>query len=556
MKLALPSILKYKRSYLKHDITASLVVTAISVPQSLAFAVIVGLPPITGLYTAMIAPIVFAMFAHTRRTIVGADSATTAVIASGALLVAGDGTAAHVSAVATICLLAGSILLALSLLRLGFLAELISRPVLIGFFAGVGLQLIIKSLPAMVGVDASGTIWEHIRVLTESLGSINGMALTISVLVVGLVIVLRKTPVPGELAGLVLAVLFAIVFHVKDFGVKTVGTLPHELPQFVVPSFTPDQLIVLFPAALSVALVILAQGASLVRSTAARHNEKARVNQDLFALSLANIASAAFQGFSSNGSIARTQASENANGKTQLVGILSGVLVAILLLFGSGMFDYMPSAALASIVMIIGFYLIRFTELEHIGRTHRAEFIVALVALLGTVTFGVLQGVFIAVIVSLAERLSRQYHPKDAILLRDNEYSDWALERLGSNHDLGDASGILVYSFDGSLFFENSTYFVSRIRRAVSRAKEPVRAVIVDAGAIDSLDYTAVEDVKQFCGQLQEQSISFGFSHVSPEFAHQLEAYGLTDCINGAVYATLSEAIRATKKQLSTAKNS
>lgn len=554
MKFAVPSLFAYKRSYVKHDLIAALVVTAISVPQSLAFAIIVGLPPVTGLYTAMIAPIVFALFAHTRRAIVGPDSATTAVIASGALLVASAGTAAHVTAVAMICLFAGILLLAMSVLRLGFLAELISRPVLIGFFAGVGLQLIITSLPAMLGLHASGNVWQHVYVLSHGLGAVNGMALTISILVVGIVVLLRKTPFPGELAGLVLAVLFALVFRVKDFGVATVGTLPHDMPQLTWPTFAPDQLVMLFPAALSVALVVLAQGASVVRSAAAKHNEKVRINQDLFALGMANTVSAVFQGFSSNGSIARTQASENAKGKTQLVSILTGLFVAVLLLFGSGIFEYMPSAALASIVMIIGFYLIRFQELDHIWQTHRTEFVVAAVAAVGTVTFGVLQGVFIAVIVSLVERLSRQYHPKDAILLQDGEYSDWALERLGKHHEFGDVEGILVYSFDGSLFFENSAYFALRVRRAIEGAKHPVEMVIIDAGAIDSIDYTAVEELKQLCACLNKESISLGFSHVSPNLACQLENFGVTEVIGDCVYATLSEALRGAKKHSPTAK--
>lgn len=544
MKLAMPSILTYKRSYLKHDVIAALVVTAISIPQSLAFAVIVGLPPVTGLYTAMITPIVFAFFAHTRRTVVGPDSATTAVIASGALLIAHAGTTAHANAVAVICLLAAAILLAMSILRLGFLAELISRPVLIGFFAGVGLQLIITSIPAMLGLQASGSIWQHVGAISSGFTSINGMALTVSVLVVGLIVLLRKTFIPGELAALVLAIIFAIIFKMTDFGVVMIGALPSGLPHLILPNVTPQSLITLFPAALSVALVVLAQGASVIRQSATKHNEPVRTNQDLFAFGIANAASALLQGFSGNGSIARTQASEAARGKSQLVNILTGVLVGLLLLFGVGLFRYMPQAALASIVFVIGFYLIRFRELDYLWSTHRTEFFVAIIAAVGTVLFGVLQGVFIAVIVSLAERLSRQYRPKDAVLLRDGVFSDWAIERLGKDYKPDNINGIVIYSFDGSLFFENSTYFVARLKRAIANAKQHVHTVIIDAGAIDSIDYTAVEELKQLCVRLAEKSISVSFSHVSPNLHRQLDIFGVADIVGNNVYATLSQALQ------------
>lgn len=546
MKLAVPSIFKYKKSYLKHDIIAALVVTAVSIPQSLAFAIIVGLPPVTGLYTAMIAPIVFALVASTRRAVVGPDSATTAVIASGALLVAQAGSVAHVNAVATICFLAAIMLLAMAIFRLGFLAELISRPVLVGFFAGVGVQLIINSLPAMLGLQASGNVWHHVHVLANTLANSNGMAITVSVLVVGIVAVLRKTVVPGELVALALAVGFAAVFNIQQYGVATIGALPSGMPEFVFPRLSFDQIVTLFPASLSVALVVLAQGASVIRSSATKHNEKVRLNQDLFAFGVANAASSVFQGFSVNGSLARTQASETAKGKTQLVNILAAIIVAVLLLVGANIFQFMPQAALASIVCVIGFYLIRFKELDYLWSTHRTEFFVAIVAAVGTVAFGVLQGVFIAVIVSLVERLSRQYKPRDAILLQDGEFSDWALDRLGKNHEFDNVDGVLVYSFDGALFFENSAYFVSRVKHAIESAKHPVRAVIVDAGAIDSIDYTAVEEVKRLCARLKEKSISLGFSHVSPNLQRQLEDFGVADIVNGAIYATLTEALRKT----------
>lgn len=541
-----PSVFRYKKKYLKPDIIAALVVTAIAIPESLGFAVIVGLPPVTGLYTALLAPVVFGLLASTRRLVIGADSATAALIASGALLAAQAGTAGYTNAVAVIGLLVAAILLLMAVFRMGFLSDLISRPVLVGFLAGVGVQLMVTKFPEMLGMTASGSLWQHVVTIVRNLGSINGMTVTVSVLVVGVVLILRKTRLPGELIGLILAGLFAIAFKVGEHGVQLVGELPQGLPPLTVPSLALSDIVLLFPAALSIAVVILAQSSAVIRSMAGEHDDKVRLNQDLFALGFANLASVLTRGFSVNGSPPRSLAADMAGGRTQLVNILMGCMIGILLLFGSGLFSTLPTAALAAIVFMIGLRLIRVTELRYIWHTHRTEFFVAMIALGGTAVFGVREGVIIAVIVSLMERLSRQYRPKDEILLRDGELSNWAKERIDQHHrHNAHPPGLLVYSFDGSLFFENINYFASRLRRAIDAAKEPVHYVVVDAGAIDNIDYTAVETMKQLYRQLSADDIKLGFAHVSPNLAAQFDDFGVIDLVGkDNIFSTLNAAIK------------
>jgi high affinity sulfate transporter 1 len=537
----------YKWQYLRHDALAALVVAAISVPESLGFAVIAGLPPVTGLYTALLAPIVFGLVASTRRLVVGADSATAALVASGALLVAQAGTAGYGNAVAVLGLLTALILLAMAAFRLGFLADLISRPVLVGFLGGVGVQLIINKLPDMLGITASGSLWQHITSVFTHAGSLNGMAATISVLVVGIILLTRKTRIPGELIGLVAAIVFALVFHVQDYGVKMVGALPAGLPSIVPLSLNLGMLTTLFPAALSIALVILAQSSAVVRSLANEHDEKVRLNHDLTALGLANAVSALTHGFAVNGSPPRSAAADAAGGRTSVVNVLMGLMIGALLLFGSGLLTDMPLAALASIVFVLGFHLIRFQELRYIWSAHRIEFAVAMIALVGTALFGVYQGVVIAVIVSLMERLSRQYHPKDDILLRDGTLSEWAAERLDWHHHRHRTrpAGLLISAFDGSLFFENVNYFVQRVKGAIDDAHEPVEYVLIDAGAIDSIDYTAVETIKTLFRQLGSEEINMGFAHVSPDLRRQFDSYGVTSLVGvDNIFSTLSGAIK------------
>lgn len=547
-KLALPSLFRYKRQDLKHDAVAAVVLTAITIPQSLAFAVVAGLPPVAGLYTALLAPIIFALFASTRRLVIGADSATAALLGSSAMLVAQGGTAGYTTAIGVIGLLTALVLIIVAALRLGFLADLVSRPVLIGFLAGVGVQLIVTSLPAMMGVTVhSNSVWGSIVGLAHA-QSLNGMTMTIAVLVVGVLLLTRRTRLPGELIGLILAMVFASVFQVEHFGVALVGALPSSLPVFAIPELSFKMVWTLLPAAIMVAAVILAQSSAVIRSSAEERDDKVNMNRDLFALGLANVAAALTQGFAVNGSPPRTMAAEKAGSRTQLTSVIGSILVGIILLFGAGSLQYLPQAALASIICLLGVYLIRLTELRYLWDVHRTEFIVAIIALLGTAFIGVLQGVLIAVIVSLSERVIRQYHPKDMILLRDGELSDWARERVSDklhhNHQL---DGVLVYSFDGSLFFENITYFISQLRRAVNNAKQPVRVVIIDAGAIDSVDYTAVEAIKRLYQRLQQTGTTLRFAHVSPNLHKQLTTYGVVELLGkGHIYSTLTAAITAT----------
>lgn len=531
----------YKKKYIKSDVLAALVVTAIAIPQSLGLAVIAGLPPEAGLYSALFAPIVFGVLAHTKRLVIGVDSATAALVASGALLVAQAGSPEYTHAIGAIGLLTAGILLLMGVFRLGFLADLISRPVLVGFLGGVGIQLMVTKLPDMLGLSMNG-LWHEFH-----LASINSMTITVSVLVVGIIIISRYTKVPGELVALVAAMGFAALFKVGEYGVKLVGALPQGLPPFTHPSLSLEMIAVLLPSALAIALVILAQSSAIIRSQAGEHDEKVRLNQDLLALGFANAAAVFSHGFVVNGSPPRTIAADLAGGRSQLVNIIMAGLIGVVLVFGGELFRYMPAAALGAVVFMIGFRLIRFAELRYIWETHKAEFFVAMVALLGTALLGVRQGVLIAVIVSLMERLSRQYRPKDAVLLRDGELSEWAEERLDPHHrHTSRPSGLLVYSFDGALFFENVTYFASRVKRAIAAAKEPVHYVVVDAGAIDSIDYTAVETLKVLYRQLSHDDIKLGFAHVTPNLLDQFEQYGVIDLVGAEhIFPTLNAAIKA-----------
>lgn len=534
----------YSARDIRRDALAALVVTAIAVPESIGFAALVGLPLETGLYTALFAPIVFALFASSRRLIVGADSATASLIAALSMIVM-TSTIPHPIAIAALTILSGLVLLLLSAFKFGFIADLISKPVLIGFFAGVGIQLMLHRLPDMLGISVSGgstlqllqgiyAEWSFIDIPTLFVASI--------VLACAFLIPARY---PRLLIGLVAASAVTVIMQLEEYGVALIGALPSGLPPLSVPVIPVDFLVLLLPTALAIALVVIAQSSAVIRSQATEHDEQVDLNTDIRALGLANIVSGISQGFTVNGSPPRTLAADASGGKSQMVNVFMALFVGIVLLIGSGLFAFVPVAALSSVVFAIGVHLIRLNDMRRIIATHQIEFAIMMLTLLSVSAFGVQQGLLIAVIASLAERIRRQYHPSDQILLRDGTLSEWGKERIGKNaHELR-KPGLLVYAFDGSLFFENVEYFIGRVMKAVRNAKEPVDTVIIDTGAIEAIDYTAFDGLRRLHQQLKADNIALGLAHVSPPLRTELNRYGIDQLIGkDSIYPTVSSVMK------------
>lgn len=538
----------YKKSYVKNDFIAALVVTAIAIPESLGFAALVGLPLQTGLYCAFVPPIIFALFTSSRRVVVGADSATASLVAAGAGAVAVSGTANYTSAVTLISLLTAVTLFIMAILRFGFLVNFISKPVLVGFFAGIGVQLMMNKLPDMLGIAVDdGTAVDKVGHVLTHLHQTHLLTLGLSIVVLLVMAAAARTRLPAPLAGLLAGTGLAAIAGLGNTGVELVGSIPPGLPSYTFPHFTLSTALALIPTAISIAFIIIAQGITVIRDFGKEHGEKTYVNQDIVAFSAANALSSLTGGFAINGSPPRTIAAETARSNTAMVNVFMGLLVGILLLFATDALAYVPTAVLAVIIFVIGAHLINASKLQRIYRTRRTEFFIALVAMLGVALFGVRQGVLIAVIVSLIERLHRQYHPSDQILLRDGKLSDWARERLNTGYATAkNIDGLLIYSFNGSLFFDNARYFAHRVRQAVRDAKKPVTTVIIDAGAIDEIDYTAVEVLQDLHLSLRSNDITLGLAHVAPHLRSQLNDFGVIHSMgSNVIYDTLNQAIAA-----------
>ncbi len=522
----------YKPAWLRGDLVAGITVAAIAIPESLGYASIAGLPPQTGLYCALLPAVLFALLASSRQLVVGADSATAALVAAGAGAVAAAGTAQYAGAVGVLGLVTAVVLLVMALARLGFLADLISQPVLAGFLSGVGVSLIIGKLPDVLGIPASGSTWNKLVDTVTGLGSINWWSAALGLGVVAVMVGALRLPaaVPAALFALVVFSVLGNLIDSESHGVPMVGALPPGLPSFAWPSISGSEVARLSATALSIAVVVLAQSAAVARSFGTKNGYKVDTNSDLVGLSAANAASAVTGGFAINGSPPRTAAGDGSGSKSQLVNIVMAVVIGLLLMFGSGLFAYVPSTVLDGIVLGIGIHLLKISELRAVGRARREELLAALLALVVVAFVGVEQGVLLAVIVALIERARRYYRPEDEVTVRAGVVGAREEARFSALPP-GSLDGVLVYRFDAGLFFANSTHFDERIRALVEETDPRPTMLVVDAAAMSDIDVTGVNVLTRLAQDLSAHGVRVVLAEMGESAAQIVHDSGLDQIV-------------------------
>ena len=496
----------YRKEWLAGDLVAGVTVTAIAIPESLGYASIAGLPVQTGLYCALLPAILFAIVASSRQLVVGADSATAALVAAGAGAVVAASSDTYPGIVAALGLITAGILLLMGVARLGFLADLISQPVLAGFLSGVGVSLIIGKLPGMLGIEASGTTWDKLVDTVTNLGDVNGASAVLGVgVVVSMLVMERVLPkLPAALLAVMAFSVLGVLVHAEGRGVAMVGKVPAGLPSLTIPTFSSGEVARLAATAAAIAMVVLAQSAAVARGFATKNGYRDDTNQDIYALAAANGGSALTGGFAINGSPPRTAAGDAAGSRSQIVNIVMALVIGLVLLFATGLFEYLPSPVLDGVVFAIGVGLVKVAQLRAIKRARLFEFGAALLALVVVAFVGVEQGILIAVLVSLVDRLRRQYQPHDEVLVANGEVAPRLRDRVEAGTSL---DGILVYRFGTGLFFENAAHFDERVRGLVSAATVPVRSVVLDAAAMDDIDFTGTEVLRREAEDFADRGI-------------------------------------------------
>jgi high affinity sulfate transporter 1 len=539
----------YRARWLTKDVTAGLILTALLVPQGMAYAELAGLPAITGLYTSILCLVGYAMFGPSKILVLGPDSSLGPMIAATILpLVGADGDPARAVALASIlALLVGAITTLAGLLRLGFVADLLSRPTIIGYMNGLALTILVGQLPKLFGFSVEGDSF-----LAELRGFVKGVAKGDTVLaalavgVFGLVLIVgfqRWWPkVPGVLAAVVLSILAATVFHLTDHGVSLVGTLPRGFPPFTIPHVPFSDVGLLVAGAFGIAVVSLADTISTASSFAARSGEEVDGSREMIGIGVANLAAGLFQGFPVSTSGSRTAVAEQAGAKTQVTGLVGAIAITLMLLIAPGLLRNLPQPTLAAVVIAAAITLADVGGTLRLFHQRRAEFALSIAAFLGVTLLGVLPGIAIAVILSVSNVFRRLWWPYHASLGRVPGVPGYHDVRSYPGAEL--LPGCVLFRFDAPLIFANARTFREHIR-ALAADPSP-EWIIVAAEPITDIDTTAADMLEDLDEALNERGINLVFAEMKDPVRRKIERYELTRTIDPAhFFATLDEAIAA-----------
>jgi sulfate permease, SulP family len=538
-------VLPIERSRVATDVLAGVTLAALGIPEVLGYAKIAGMPVVTGLYTLLLPMAVFAILGSSRHLVVAADSATAAILAASLAGLAVAGSPQYVRLAGLAALLAGGLLLLARAARLGFLANFLSRSVLVGFLTGVGIQVAIGQLPSMLGVPAAGRqtvprLWDTVRALPDA--HLADVAIAAGVIVIVLV-ARRITPrIPGALIAVIIAIGVSRAADLARHGVAVVGPVPRGLPSLVLPALGWHDAVTLLGAAASLFVVILAQSAATSRAYAVKYEEELSENTDLVGLSAAN-AAAAFTGtFVVNGSPTKTQVVDNSGGRSQLAQLTTAAVVLVVLVLLTGPLAYLPEAALAAVVFLIAAGLIDVTGMRRILATRRRESVVALLTAAAVVVLGVEYGLVLAIVASIVDHLRHSYSPLNSVLVK-SPAGHWRPIPVAPGARTED--GLVIYRFGTSLYFANVPKLVDDVMTLTGHGG-PVRWLVVDCTAIEDIDYTASVVLARLAGQLQRRHVRLALSTVLGPVQKQLDRYGIGAALGpGCYYGTPTEALEA-----------
>ena len=520
----------YQLAWLRHDLAAGLALTAVLVPVGIAYAVASGVPAIAGLYATIFGLLAYALFGPSRVLVLGPDSSLVALILGVVLpLSAGDPQRAMALA-AMMAVVSGVLCIAAGWARLGFVTELLSKPIRYGYMNGIALTVIVSQLPALFGFSASGAgLLEKIQALVEALrtGKLNGTALLLGAATLAVMWWLKRSKrLPGVLIAVVGAtVAVAALDLATRAGVSVLGALPQGLPALAFPSITSDDIVPVLLGGLAVALVSFADTSVLSRVYAARAGSLVDANQEMVGLGVANLAAGIFQGIPISASASRTPVAETAGAKTQLAGVVGALAVAGLLMLAPDLLKNLPTATLAAVVIASAIALIEIKDLRRIYRIQRWEFWLSIGCMAGVAMLGAIQGIGLAIGMAVIEFLWDAWRPHFAVLGR--------VEGVKGYHDISrypDARivpGLVLFRWDAPLFFANAELFRDHVMDAVAASTTPVRWLVVSAEPVTSVDVTAADMLNELDDALRAAGIVLCFAEMKDPVKDKLKRFGL-----------------------------
>jgi len=536
----------YDRSFLRFDAIAGATVWGLLVPESIAYAGLAGLPPETGLYTLLATLAAYAIFGTSRHLVAGATSAAAVLIASGVAAVDPAGAAEYAAAGAAIVLFCGGLFLIAGFLRLGFVAQFLSLPVMAGFVFGLAIFVTVKQLPKLFGIEGGSgdTIRQFVHLLTH-LGDTSGATLAVGAGALALLFGLERfaPKVPGGLIALVLGIVISGALDLSQHGVQIVGDVPRGLPSLGIPDIHRGDVVTLIAAAAGMLLVIFSESLGAAETFAAKHGYEIDPNQELIALGVANLGSGFMGGLAGGGSLSQSAVNEGAGARSEVSPIVAAVLVVVTVLFLTPLFKNLPEAVLAALIIFAVSHLWKISEFEGYFRVSRVEFWLGLATLTGVLVFDVLPGLLIGVVAMLLFFIYQASTPHVVPLGRIPAVAG-AYGNLARHPDYEDVPGLLVLRLDAPLFYANSEGVGDRIKWLVGAADPLPRAVILDAGANESMDITSAVMLQGLITSLRAAGIDFALAevrHLATGVAHRSRLFELLG--ENRVFDTVEEAV-------------
>jgi len=543
-----PWLRDYKLGFLRQDVTAGLTVAAIVVPKAMACALIAGLPVEVGLYTALATMFVYPLLGSSR--VLSVTTTTAIAILTSAQIVRTmslNTGATAVDVAATLAVMVGAVLLLARLLRFGFIADFISLPVLVGFEAGVGLVILIGQIKYLLGVhvDSHSTL-EIVQELFRVLPDFHGLTMIMGVTALGALLFLpRFLPnLPAPLIVIVLSGAASAFLGLQALGVKSIGNVPIGLPMPSLPDFSLAQ--ALLPAALGIALLSFTESIAAARTFSGRDDDPINSNQELFAIGTANVASSLFGGMPSGGGTSQTAVASSADVRSQMAQWVCGAVVIICLLFLAPVFAYLPKAVLGAIILMLALHMIKPRKFYEIAKIRNIELVWALVTFAGVVLIGTLEGILIAVVISMLTLIYQAAHPPVYAVIRDRKHRFFLRAEDGDTAEM--APGLLVLRTEGRLSFFNAANAVAKMKALVDKNKPGV--VILACGAIPDIEYSALVRIIEGEENLRRDGTMLWLAAVNPDVMGTLKRSSLAETLGESrLFHDLQSALEAFEKQ-------
>jgi sulfate permease, SulP family len=537
------------RGLLRSEFIVAITVFAVLVPSAMAYGDLAGVNPVAGLYVALGAMVMYALFGSSKLVIMGPEATSAIMTAAAVAPLAGGDPVRYAALAALTAILVGVMALLARVARLGFITDFLSKPILVGYILGATLIVIGSQLGKMFGIKLEADqFFRQVLELISRLDEAHLLTVALGIIFMAALIIMRRVnrALPGPLIVVVVAIILSAAFDLQAKGVAVVGAVPAGLPRLAIPDVSIQDVFALLPAALALTILIYADEVLTARVFAAKHSQKIDSNQEFVALGMANIGAGLLMGFPAALSASRTAVNDQMGGKTQWVGLFAVALTVIFLLFLTPLLAPLPTVALGAIIIIASYGLIDFAAFRFLRQVRPAEFWLAVITTLGVLTVGVLQGILVAVMLSLINVLYHISRPHDA-LLDELDASGGTVYRGVADKDTAlTEPGLIVYRFDAPLVFANAAFFTERLEELIAEAGAGLKCVVLDAEAISDFDSTAAEALENLDTDLERAGIELWIARANGPLRELLQATGLKERLGEeSIYPSVRAAVIA-----------